>query len=194
MRAKVTLSVMLVEAFLVCSAWATNVDLVKDNPTTLMGTKSTDYTIQGFRLGLTHDDVWQLLQKDRSLVGAKDTNNPSRIYVYRGNTDGTKGKAILYLIWEPGEAGLSRITVFQDYRSSLSETFRRLLTFEAVESSSEFKKRFIGYANRSKTTLDVPLIDLKHVTYFYDDIGLEVIHQHSSDVDEVVFALVKPRP
>lgn len=89
---------------------------------------------------------------------------------------------------------MNRITVFQDFRSSLSQNFRRLLTFEAVDNNSTFKQNFIGYANRSKITLDVPSIDLKHTTYFYDEIGLEVTHKHSSDGEEVVFAIVQPRP
>lgn len=170
------------------------IDLGKDNPNTLIGTKSTDYRIFGFRLGLTHEQTWKMLEKDNLLLGERDDANPSRIYVYNRNVDGSKGKAVLYLIWEPGEREMSRITVFQDFRSSLSQSFRRLLTFEAVDDKSDFKRNFIGYANRSKITLDMPLIDLKHATYFYDEIGLEVTHQHSSDGEKVVFAIVKPMP
>ena len=173
---------------------AAAIDLSNDNPNTLIGTKSNDYSIYGFRLGLTHDQVWQMLAKTHSLIGEKDRFNPSRIYVYSRNSDGSKGNALLYLIWEPGEREMSRITVFQDCHSSLSQSFRRLLTFEAVDNNSEFKRKFIGYANRSKITLDVRSIGLKHTTYFYDEIGLEVTHQHSSDGDQVVFAIVQPKP
>ncbi len=87
---------------------------------------------------------------------------------------------------------MREITVFQDCRSFLSQSFRRLLTFEAVDDSSEFKRKFIGYANNSKITLDVP--DRKHATYFYDEIGLEVTYKHSSYGDEVVFAIMQPKP
>ena len=170
------------------------IDLGKDNPQTLIGTKSTDYRIYGFQLGLTPEQTWKILEKNNLLLGERDGANPSRIYVYSRNVDGSKGKAVLYLIWEPREREMSRITVFQDFRSSLSQSFRRLLTFEAVDASSDFKRSFIGYANRSKITLDVPSIDLKHTTYFYDEIGLEVTHKHSSDGEEVVFAIVQPRP
>ena len=170
------------------------VDLVKDNPTTLIGTKSTDYRIYGFRLGLTHNQAWQILRKTPSLLGETDSGNPTRVYVYSRNADGTKGNPLFYLIWEPDEARLSRIAVFQDCRTFLSASFRRLLTSEALDSNSEFKKAFIGYANRSATTLDVPSIGLKHITYFYDDIGLEVTDQHSKRGNGVVFAIVSRRP
>lgn len=169
-------------------------ELTKDNPKSLIGTNSSKYTIAGIKLGITHDDAWKLLKENDSLVGIKDTRNSERIYVHSKNKDGTKGKAVLYLIWEPGMKKMSIITIFQDYKSHLSVNFRRLLTFEAVDKNSEFKKKFIGYANRSKITLDVPSIDAKHTTYFYDEIGLNVTHKHSSDGDSVVFALTKPQP
>ena len=177
-----------------CFEQIVTIDLTKDNPETLIGTKSIDYNIYGLRLGLTHDQVWQILKEKKSLMGVKDEYNPSRIYVYSRNPDGSKGKCILNLIWEPGETKMSQITVFQDFRSSLSQSFRRLLTFEATDNNSEFKKKFIGYANKSKTTADIPLLGLKHITYFYDEIGLEVTHQHSSDGDIVVFSIVHPKP
>ncbi len=181
--------------FLIASASALSgqsvaIDLGKDDPNTIIGTKSVNWRILGFRLGLTHDKAWQLLAKATSLMGEKDVFNPSRIYVFSRKSDGSKGVGLLYLIWEPGERKMGAITVFQDCRNSLSSSFRRLLTFEAVDDNSEFKREFMGYANRSKVTLDVPSIGLKHVTYYYDEIGLAVTHKHSSSGDEVVFALV----
>ena len=172
---------------------ASIIELTKDNPKTLISTKSKDYTIHGLRLGITHSQAWEILGKKSSLMGFKDNYNPSRIYVYSRRPDGSKGEGILYLIWEPDEKTMSQITVFQGFRDALSPNFRRLLTFEAVDNQSPFKREFIGYANRSNTTLDVPSIGLKHITYFYDEIGLEVTHKHSSDGDEVVFAIVQPR-
>lgn len=105
------------------------IDLSKDNPSTLIHTRSTDYTIQGFQLGLTHDQAWEILENNSLFLGEIDAANPSRIYVYSRSDDGSKGKAVLYLIREPTERKMSRITVFQDCRSFLSQSFRRLLTF-----------------------------------------------------------------
>jgi hypothetical protein len=170
------------------------IDLGNDNPSTLIGTKSIDYRIYGFRLGLTHEQTWKILANNHLLLGERDADNPSRIYVYSRDVDGSKGKAILYLIWEPSERGMSRITFFQDIRSALSQSFRRLLTFEAVDDDSDFKKKFIGYANRSGITVDIPLINVKHTTYFYDEIGLEVTRQRNFDEDLVVFAIVQHSP
>ena len=171
------------------SGQAVAYELTKDSPETLIGSKSSDYSISGIRLGITHDQAWKILGKSNSLIGVKDQDNPSRIYVYSKNQDGSKGNSALYLAWEPGTAKMKSITVFQDYYSNLSRNFRRLLTFEAVDNNSVFKRRFIGYANRSKITLDIPLIDMKHTTYFYDEIGLQIAYKHSSDGDEVVFVL-----
>ena len=185
---------LVLSIMLVFSGQAAAFELTKDNPETLVGTNSSDYSISGIKLCITHDQAWQILKKNNSLIGVKDQDNPSRIYVYNKNQDGSKGKSVLYLIWEPETVKMKSITVFQDYRSYLSRHFRRLLSFEAVDNNSEFKRRFVGYANRSKITLDVPSIDLKHTTYFYDEIGLEITHKHSSDGDEVVFAIFQAKP
>lgn len=173
------------------SGQAVVIDLTKDNPNTLLGRTSKDYTIYGLRLGLTHEQAWQNIEKTRSLMGVKDNDNPSRIYVYSRNSDGSKGKAGLYLVWQPNETKMSRITVFQDFRPYLSQNFQRLLTFEALDNNSISKREFIGYANRSKTTLDLPSIGTKHVTYFYEEIGLEIVHKHSAGNEEIAFAIVQ---
>jgi len=170
------------------------IELTKDNPKTLIGTRPSDYSVSGIRLGITHEQAWRILEKSNSLIGVKDDANPSRIYVYSKNKDGSKGNSALYLIWEPEVAKMQSITVFQGYSGELSPNFRRLLTFEAVDNNSEFKRKFVGYANRSNITLDIPSINLKFTTYFYDDIGLEITHQHSSDEDRVVFAITQLKP
>jgi hypothetical protein len=167
------------------------IDLCKDNPKTIIGARSNNFRIFGFRLGITHDEAWQILKKTDMLIGEKDSYNPYRIYVYRKNSLGNKGEAILYLIWEPGERELSEITIFQGCRTALSQNFRRLMTFEALDNNSEFKKTFIGYANSSNTTLDEPTVGLKYITFFYDDIGLEITHKLNYGSNEVIFAIVK---
>lgn len=65
------------------------------------------------------------------------------------------------------------------------------MTFEALDSNSEFKNKFIGYPDRSKITLEFPSIDVKHTTYYYDEIGLEITHKYSPKEEETVFAIVK---
>ncbi|ANO35577.1 hypothetical protein A6E01_20405 (plasmid) [Vibrio breoganii] len=166
-------------------------ELTKDNPSTLTGTNSSDYTIAGLKLGMTHQQAWDTLDQNDSLVGIKDTANPSRIWVYTPDKDGNHGHSALYLVWEPGNANMKSITVFQDYRSHITPNLRRLLSFEAIDNNSAFKKDFIGYSNRSEVTLDIPSTDLKLKSYYYDDIGLEIIDKHSSEGDEVVFSIYR---
>ncbi len=181
----------------VASAYCARADaleLTKDNPKTLVSTRSPDYTIHGLRLGITHSQAWEILGKTSSLMGFKDDRNPSRIYVYNRKSDGSKGEAALYLIWEPSEETMSRIAVFQGFRASLSPNVRRLLTFEAIDNQSPFKREFLGYPNRSKVTLDLPSIGSKDITYFYDEIGIAVTHEHSREGDKVMFVIVQPTP
>ncbi len=189
-----TLCLLLISATSAYSGQSVAIDLCKDNPRTLIGTKSGDYSIYGLRRGLTHDQAWQILKKTDSLMGIKAEHDPSTIYVYSRTPDGSKGEYVLCLVWKRGETKMSRIAVFQGFRSSLSQSFRRLLTFEAVDNNSGFKRTFIGYANRSKTDIDLPLTGLKSITYFYDEIGLEVTHLRLFESERVNFAIVQPKP
>ncbi|OWK35618.1 S1C family serine protease [Fimbriiglobus ruber] len=174
-------------------AQSNGVEFTKDNPSTLISATSADFKVSGIKLGLSHDEVWEILRNSNSMVGVKDTSNPSRIYVRRRLPNDEMGQTILYLIWQPGEHSLSKITIFQEFKSALSVNIKRLLTFEAVDDSAPFRRAFIGYPDRSKTTLSVPEIDLKHVTYFYDEIGMEITHKHSSNGDQIAFAIVRSK-
>ncbi len=59
------------------SGQAVAIGLGKDNPDTLIGTKSTDYSIGGFRLGLTHKQTWRMLEKSNLFPGERSSTNPS---------------------------------------------------------------------------------------------------------------------
>jgi hypothetical protein len=170
------------------------IELTRDNPATLISTNSSNYSIFGLKLGMSPAEVQRVLSQHKMLVGARDQFNSSRIYVSDRGPGGRKGKEILYLIWEPGRSQLSEITIFVDCAGYLKPNFARLLTPEGISDSSVFKKTFIGNAERSNVTLDVKSIDLKNITYYYDQIGIEVTLVHSGKEEHVVFALVAKNP
>jgi hypothetical protein len=170
------------------------VELTKDNPSTLIATDSKDYTIYGLRLGLTRQEAEKILAASDVLKGVQDDFNPSRIYVYYRDESKAEKDSVLYLIWKPGQARLSEITVFTGFKDSLTDNFKRLLTSEAADQSSDFVKSFVGLPDRSKVTLDVRSIGLKNTTYYYERLGLEVTNVHDSEGDQVVFALVAKTP
>lgn len=169
-------------------------ELTQDNPATIISAKSEDMSIYGLRLGMTHEQAWSLLRENNLLVGEIDDANPSRIHVYKRNNDGSIGDEVLYLIWNKNQENLNEIVIFQDSKANLTSNFQRLLTFEALDNSSKFKKQFIGYESRKETKLDIPLIKLKTIAYIYEKIGLTVIHYHSSDEEMVYFSIIESKP
>jgi hypothetical protein len=173
------------------STAASRVDITVAEVPSLIGLKSENLSVFGLHLGMSRPDAERLLRDSGKFMGIQDEYNSTRIHVYEKLPNGAKGKAVLYLIWETNESGLQMITVFQDSRAYLTPSFRRLLTFEAVDNASEFKRRFIGYPHRSKITLDIPTDNIKHTTYFYDEIGLRITHQHHGKDEAVVFTIVK---
>lgn len=161
---------------------------------TLLNTQSERLSIMGLNLSMTLRQAQAFLNNSDSLIGERDSYNPGRIYVYEKTTGGGKGKALLYLIWD-GRATMKQLTVFEDFKSHLNDNFKKLLTMEALDKNSEFTKNFIGTPDRSAVTLDVQSIRYKHITYFYDKIGLEVTRKIENGKDVgVVFALVPSKP
>jgi hypothetical protein len=140
----------------------TPIDLERDNPNTLIGKTYLQFKIFNLSVNMTHEQAWFQINKDSRIYGEVDSYNPERIYVYNAENR----KAILYLIWDKDEENMSSITVFIDCRSFLSSSFKRLLTFEAVDNASTFKTSFLGFPNRNRITLDVPSINLKYITYY----------------------------
>jgi azurin len=155
----------------------------------LAGIKSAAISIYGFHLGMTRPEAESLLEKSSILIPVPDGANPNRIYVYDRRPDGSKGKCVLYFIWNAGSSTMDGITVFPDFRPHLKTDLKRLLSFEAVDDRSDFMKYMFGYPNRSKVTLDVSSIGIKHTTYYYDTLGISVTLRHSNDGDDVVLTL-----
>ena len=161
-------------------------ELTKDNPETLIGKHSENFSIFGVKLGMSHKEAKLALQKDNRLIAEVDSADPSRLYVYN-----KKGESLLYLIWEPNIETLSKITLFIDSRIYLKDNFKRLMSFESLDENSIFIKKFIGYPNKIFKSLDVPSIQLLHINYLYEDIGIVIIHKKSKDGEKVIFKLVK---
>lgn len=163
------------------------IELTTDNPSTLIDTNSKDYTIGGLRLGMSHDQAWRVLEASTIFIGERDWGNSERIYVYALNSKGTKGDNIMYLIWNVGEVDLKRIVFFPECRKLLSASFSRLLTLEAIDPTSAFRKEFIGYEDW--VMQERVAISDSQVKYVYDDIGLAIMDQTLLEGREIKFSI-----
>jgi len=99
--------------------------------------------------------------------------------------------SVLYLIWAPGNARLSMITVFRTFEPWLVGDAKQLLHNESLDPASA-PARFLGKPDRSGVTLDVSSIGLRHVTHVHDRRWMELTEQHDGASTKVVFALVSP--
>lgn len=183
---------ILVTFFLIFVSAAEAIELTRDNPQTIIYENSQNMSILGFKIGLTRDEAWDVINKNKEISGAFNPFNKSDIYIYKksDNVDVFKDSAVLYLIWEDNNPGINRIIVYQAFMPELSKNFQKLLTFEALDNSSKFKTSFIGYENRIVIERDSAIIDDKQVDYYYDNIGLKIIHTRSLGTEKVYFALI----
>jgi hypothetical protein len=167
-----------------CAAHAdseiTSVDL-----TTVKNLRGDRVTVFGTKLGMTHAEAKAILDKNPKLTYKVDGSNPDRIYV-----NGAAGGELFYLIWEPGKPKLTRITIFRDFTPFLVGETKQLMTTDAITEDSKLAREFLGKATSKKVTLDVPSIQLKHVTYWFDKRWMAVTHQMPEG--RVVFAFESP--
>jgi len=135
---------------------ASLLDITAVEMPSLIGLKSEKLSVYKLHLGMLRPDAERILRDSKKLIGIADDRNSTRIYVYEKLPNGGKGKNVFNLIWKTDKPGLQRIVVFPAFSSYLTHNFRRLLTFEAVDNTSENKNKFVGYPSRSKMTLDLP--------------------------------------
>lgn len=169
-------------------------ELTETDITAIRNFRADQLTVYGVSLGMTKDEAESLLRANEGIIVEQDRWNPTRLYVYDKTPDGFKNRCILYYIWRPNDPGLACITVFEDCAKHLKGNTKLLLTLAALDLESDISKSFLRYPNRSKLTLDIPMIEVKHTTYYYEDKWLEVTHQHHMGDEGVVFALVRQLP
>jgi len=170
------------------------VELTEADSAAFAKLKSMQISVYGIHLGMSRKDVEAILRKSTIMVGVENKTDKkyNRLYVYQKKADGSKSDCILCLVWDLSQKKLQQILIFHGFRNHLKDDLKRLLTLEVFDDNSEFKKKVFGRANRSSTTFDIPQIKSKHITYYYDDRGIEVVHKHSLDGEVVGLGFVKP--
>jgi hypothetical protein len=163
-------------------------ELTATDITTVKNFRADRATVFGVSLGMTMQQALQLLSAHKQLLVEQDADNPTRRYVY-APTPTAKGDAILYYIWEPNDSRLLRITVYQPFATYLRGHTKDLVTSAALDGTSTALKSFLGSPTRSQVTLNIPSINLKETTFYYDDRLLTVTDWNK---ESVRFALVLP--
>lgn len=164
----------------------TQVDFTHNNELT-----SGDLSVFGIGLGMSQNEAMAAMDLHPELYYEEDNMHESgdfRIYVYDRMDNGASKNCILYLIWDNGQATLSSITFFEDFIFYLQGSSRDLLTLNAIDPESDIYRNYLGEPGYSEVTLDIPMIGLKHITYYYPSRGLEITHKRNSDGESVVFA------
>lgn len=184
-------------ALYVCTATASavlgqDIDLLKDDPATLIGTSCDAYTIFGLRLGMKRRDAQKVLDNIPTFTSKQDRYVASKVLVFKKNAGQGKSNEAMALVWDKKEDSLNTIFLYPDLADSLAPNFRRLFTEESIDQRSSFKKEYIGTSNRSAVTLDVPALNMKQMTYYHDDIGLELSHLTKPD-GNVIFVGLKSK-
>lgn len=163
------------------------VELTADDITRFRDLGSRRISVAGVTLGASRAEAERIIEADPRLSIHPDRANPERFYVKLAGTE----TSVFYFMWNPqGPAGLNRVTVFVDAADLLVGRTRDLLTLQALDPGSEVRREFLGEPAGERVSLDVPSIGLRHLSYVYPDLGLEVTDKHSQDGRQVVFALL----
>ena len=172
------------------------IEITKTDITLYPTLTSNQISVFGIRIGMTKREVNEMLSENSNLYYYEDKSHSTpdhRVYVYDKDRDGKKQNCILYLIWSNGKKDLDRITFFEGFESYLVGKASKLLTLEESDDQSNFFHEYLGDPSSSAITLEVPMIGVKHTTYYYDAKGIEVTFKEESSygATTVVFAFTK---
>jgi hypothetical protein len=126
------------------------IELATDNPDTLIGRTSDRFTVHGVRLGMTQEQVMQVLRTQDSLIAERNTQT-SFIQVFTKGPGGVRGKdPIFTLNWELGPQ--SPVITVTDWSTEwLPPNLQRLLKDSNSERPSAFVESFLGPVSSRKT-------------------------------------------
>ena len=156
--------------------------------------KSNRISVFDIQIGMSQSEVNKILSENSQFyyfIDNEHTTTDYRIYVYDRNKYNEKRNCILYLIWSDNNIELTKITFFEDFAPYFVGATSKLLTFEGFDFQSKLSQDYLGYPNKTKVTLDVPSIGLKHTTYYYYSKGIEITFKESSDGKTAVFKFVQ---
>jgi hypothetical protein len=149
------------------------IELATDNPDTLIGTTSDRFTVHGVRLGMTQEQVMQVLRTQDSLIAEWNTQT-SFIQVFTKGPGGVRGKdPIFTLNWDRGPQ-TPVITVTDRSTEWLPPNLQRLLEESNSERPSAFVEDFLGPVSSRKTDRKYQKAGITIYRASYDAIGLIV--------------------
>jgi len=163
--------------------------------------KSDKISVFDIRVGMTQDEVNQLLSNKSQLHYSVDEGQPSshrtsdhRIFVWDKDENNEKKNCLLYLIWTDNTEKLTGITFFEDFAPYLVGATSKLFTFEDFDIKSNLLKDYLGYPNKTEVTLDDPVANkLKHTAYYYYPKGIAMILKENSKDKTSVFAFIQTK-
>jgi hypothetical protein len=153
-------------------------------------------SVYGICLGMKKADARKALAENKSLIVEEDGFNTKstddtdtkelRLYVYNINAaTGEKGDCLLYVIWNDGNMGIDRITLFNDCKNLVLGSTKNLFTKEVINASSSFYKTYLGNPTQ-KTDGDYTN------TFFYKEKNIEIIEYKDEEKgNQYYFALTK---
>jgi hypothetical protein len=165
------------------------VELTKVDITRVGNLGDRTITVLGVPMGASRQEAERIITDHPDFAVHPDRANPERFYV---DSDAS-ADSVFYFIWDPkGPPGLNRVTVFVHAADLLVGRTRDLLTLEALDPDSEVRREFLGEPTGERVSLDVPAIKLRHITYSYSELGIEVVDQQDrgAGTRKVVFALL----
>lgn len=146
-------------------------DMTKTDITALSDFDGARVAFRGFHLGLGRQAAITKLNAMKDLTWDFDAfNTPSqspasttemRIYVHLKNTAGVKDPAVLYLIWDAGQKGISSIVFYKAAEPMLAGNTGRLFTTDALDKACTCRQFLNGEAEETKDNIGITLYRYK---------------------------------
>lgn len=153
-----------------------SLDLLNDNPTSLIGRKCDDLIIFGLSIGMAYDNVISTVKEDKRICYKgpnEEAESYNNISIYCTETE----KHIIDCIWDKRNEKMSCIIVLSDCKKFLTKNFKRLLSSDAIAHDSYFSSKFLLEQTRNPYLLDLGFKGRKNIIHYFDHIGISIIQR-----------------
>lgn len=170
-----------------------DVEITEENIVEHPYLKSDKITVFGLKLGMTRETVFKIIEANKNLEYNIDYTHMTkdfRVYVSDKNNP-SDDEQILYLIWVNNAKELDNIVFYKNFEKFLVGNTKTFFTLDFQDPNSNLYKYYLGKADEKLVTLDIPSINLKNTSYYYDLKGLSFIETLSGTTKSVSFSFYK---
>jgi hypothetical protein len=134
-------------------------------------------SVFGLKIGLKINEAKEIISAfdSFSLRLEQDRYNNFRYYLYEIHGKDSIKVPIGLCKWESASSGLSELILYEEAMDCLAGDIHKLFSAEALDSSADLSRNFLGNPTKVVVDLEIPSLGMKSTRYYYAKRSIIVI-------------------